>query len=72
MKVVTGASWEEQLGLQKRRPPEFFRSLEEIEDHAPALQAHAMSRAWTELGLSGILCLDRQPIVYLKGNWSGR
>jgi N-6 DNA Methylase len=66
MTVVAGASWEEQLGLQQRKPPEFFRTLQEIEDHAPALQAHAMSRAWIELGLSGILCLDRQPTVYLK------
>ena len=33
---------------------------------APALQAHALLRAWTSLGLSGVLFVGGQPTVYFK------
>ncbi|HEY0323072.1 MAG TPA: N-6 DNA methylase [Pyrinomonadaceae bacterium] len=59
--------WEEQLNLKGRRPPEFFRSLEEIESAVPTPpQAHAMRRAWVDMSLSGIFCIDNVPVAYIK------
>jgi type I restriction-modification system DNA methylase subunit len=59
--------WVELLDLSDRRPHEFFRSLDEINSAEPIpLHAHTMRRAWVEMGLNGILCIDRVPVVYFK------
>ncbi|MCF2150406.1 SAM-dependent methyltransferase [Desmonostoc muscorum LEGE 12446] len=59
--------WREQLGLSERRPPEFFDSLEEINaGHQSPPQAHAMRRAWKDLELDGILCINNAPYIYFK------
>ena len=59
--------WREQLGLNGRRPSEFFGSYAEIDrDDDPPPQAHAMRRAWADMGLDGILCLDGIPVIYFK------
>ncbi|HYJ87389.1 MAG TPA: N-6 DNA methylase [Pyrinomonadaceae bacterium] len=55
------------LDLSDRRPHEFFRSLEQINSADPIpLHAHAMRRAWKEMELDGILCIERIPVVYFK------
>ncbi|QYX32447.1 HsdM family class I SAM-dependent methyltransferase [Sphaerospermopsis torques-reginae] len=59
--------WREQLGLSERRPPEFFHSLEAINTGNKSLpQAHAMRRAWKDLELDGILCVNNAPYIYFK------
>ncbi|WP_414551094.1 HsdM family class I SAM-dependent methyltransferase [Anabaena sp. CCY 0017] len=59
--------WREQLGLSGRKPPEFFDSLEQINagNQSPP-QAHAMRRAWKDLELNGILCVNNAPYIYFK------
>ncbi|MEO8498881.1 MAG: hypothetical protein ABI614_27785, partial [Planctomycetota bacterium] len=44
----------------------FLASLDELEDH-PALlpYAHYVTQAWEELSLSGVLCVDGRPTIYL-------
>ncbi|HEY9710106.1 MAG TPA: hypothetical protein V6D48_18005, partial [Oculatellaceae cyanobacterium] len=67
MATTLRPDWIEQLGLSGRRPPEFFRSLEQINSgEQPLPQAHAMRRAWEDLELDGILCLEKVPYVYFK------
>ncbi|MBD2503350.1 HsdM family class I SAM-dependent methyltransferase [Anabaena azotica] len=59
--------WREQLGLSDRRPPNFFCSLEEIyAGDQPPSQTHAMRRAWKDLELDGILCINNAPYIYFK------
>lgn len=61
------SDWREQLGLSERRPPEFFHSLEAINTGNKSLpQAHAMRRAWKDLELDGILCVNNAPYIYFK------
>jgi hypothetical protein len=60
-------SWVRQLNLSNRHPSEFFLKLEDI-DAAESIppQAHAMRRAWQDMKLDGILCLDNAPLIYFK------
>jgi len=61
------ADWVELLDLSNRGPHEFFRSLDEINSADPIpLHVHAMRRAWREMELDGILCVQRVPVVYFK------
>jgi hypothetical protein len=67
MATPHGASWVTELGLDRRRPPVFFRrasELDELSQTAP--QAHAMRRAFAELELDGIVCFANAPAVYFK------
>lgn len=44
----------------------FLASLDELEDHPILLPyAHYVTQAWDELGLSGVLCVDGRPTIYL-------
>ncbi|BAZ27920.1 hypothetical protein NIES4074_03480 [Cylindrospermum sp. NIES-4074] len=67
--MITSSSldWREQLELSGRRSPEFFHTLEEINtgDQSPP-QAHIMRRAWKDLDLNGILCVNNAPYIYFK------
>src|SRR5258705_12350371 len=50
-------------------PGSWFLSKEsEIEDHQALLPySHYLRHAWNELNLSGLLCVDERPCVYLCG-----
>jgi N-6 DNA Methylase len=48
----------------------FLSGIQEIEEHRELLPyAHYLRQAWSEIGLSGVLCVDGRPTVYLcEGN----
>lgn len=55
------------FGLDKREPPELYRSLNDLGRANPLVtQMHAMRNAWRDLGLSAILCVNYKPTVYFK------
>ena len=67
MTTAPGTDWREEMGLEERRPPQFFANREEIDaagDRVP--QAHALRRAFDGLDLNGILCLRNTPFLYFK------
>ncbi|MFP4412005.1 HsdM family class I SAM-dependent methyltransferase [Coleofasciculus sp.] len=67
METKLNPDWIEQLGLSERQPPEFFRSIEQINSgDQPLPQAHAMRRAWQDLELNGILYINKAPYIYFK------
>src|SRR5882724_1982802 len=67
MAATNNPNWVELLDLGDRRSHEFFRSLEQINSADPIpLHAHSMRRAWKEMELDGILCIERIPVVYFK------
>ena len=44
----------------------FLASLDELQDHPILLPyAHYVTQAWDELSLSGVLCIDGRPTIYL-------
>lgn len=67
MAATDNPNWVELLDLRNRRPHEFFRNLEQINSADPIpFHIHAMRRAWKEMELDGILCIERIPVVYFK------
>lgn len=62
----SGASWKAEMGLQGRKPPRFFESPEDIDAAGIVPQAHALRRAFDDLDLDGISCLDNTPLIYFK------
>ncbi len=65
--TATSAEWYEELGVSTWSPPKFFRSVEEIdaEIRAPS-QAHALRRAFQQMKLNGIVCLQNSPAIYFR------
>jgi len=56
-----------QLNLTHRKPPDFLRSVADLDSAPrPLPHAHAVRRAWSTLRLCGVVCIDRTPAVYLK------
>lgn len=57
--------WKKEFGLEGRKPPNFFSSVEQLGDAAGrAPQPHALRRAFEQLGVEGILCQERSPVIY--------
>ncbi len=55
------------FGLGDLVPHEFYSSKSDLERRGnPLTYAHLMRRAWEEMGLNGILCVDQKPAVYFK------
>lgn len=60
-------SWIRDFGLDIRHPPEYFRSEAELDTARVSVpQAHAIRRAFSELQLDGILCVENTPAAYFK------
>jgi len=67
MASMENPDWVNLLDLSDRRSHEFFRTLEQINSAYPIpIHAHLMRRAWKEMELDGILCIERIPVVYFK------
>ncbi len=62
----SGTDWKAEMGLQGRKPPRFFASPNDINAGGGVPQAHALRRAFDDLGLDGIFCLDNTPLLYFK------
>jgi len=67
MTTESGTDWRTEMGLDERRPPYFFASRADINAAGGSVpQAHALHRAFDGLGLNGILCLRKTPLLYFK------
>ncbi len=70
--TTTKKDWKKDFGLDGRKPPHFFSSVDQLEYAAGKVpQLHALRRAFEQLGINGVLCQDRagpdgglQPIIY--------
>jgi len=55
------------FGLESAIPPDFYSSHTQLTDAGGGIPyAHQMRKAWEELGLDGIYCVQRVPTVYFK------
>lgn len=64
MSTAPERDWLEDFGIQRRKPPNFFASKDEL--NASTKQAHLLRRAFDVLGVDGILCSDHSPLAYFK------
>ncbi|GAB5441355.1 MAG: N-6 DNA methylase [Fuerstiella sp.] len=64
MSRAPSTTWQEQFGLDRRRPPEFFSGGEGLPADAP--QAHLVQRGFDDLSLDGVLCTTNTPLVYFR------
>jgi hypothetical protein len=59
--------WKKDFGLDGRKPPYFFSNVKEIEEAAGrAPSPHALRRAFEQLGVEGVLCQERSPVIYFR------
>lgn len=58
------ADWRKDFGVDDRHPPYFFASKDQLTRSSP--QAYAIRRAFDLLGLDGVLCTEKVPLVYFK------
>jgi hypothetical protein len=67
MSSPASTDWRRQFGIDARKPPTFFTSLEEIDACRPAApQSHVLRRAFKDLSLDGVLCQDQAPVIYFR------
>ena len=67
MPTIPASDWHKEFGIQGRKPPAFFSDLQEIDEAGSAAPLpHTLRRAFEELQLDGILCLEKTPIIYFR------
>jgi hypothetical protein len=69
MSTAAQQDWQKDFGLDNRKPPDFFSSVDELDKAAgkgKAPQPHALRRAFEQLGIDGVLCQERSPVVYFR------
>ncbi len=74
MTATAKKDWKKDFGLDGRKPPHFFSSVDQLENaRGKVPQLHALRRAFEQLGIDGVLCQDRagpdgghQPIIYFR------
>src|SRR2546425_12772675 len=67
MPSATATDWRKEFGIEGKEPPAFFSGLEDIDKAGSAAPLpHALRRAFAELKLDGVLCLEKMPIIYFR------
>jgi len=59
--------WKKEFGLDARKPPHFFSSVDQLDDAAGQVPApHALRRAFEQLGIEGVICQEHSPVIYFR------
>ena len=67
MLPAPATDWRKEFGIEGREPPTFFSGPQEIDEAGSAVPLpHALRRAFKELALDGVLCLEKMPIIYFR------
>src|SRR5262249_56012481 len=67
MSATAQQNWKKDFGLEDRKPPHFFSSVDQLDDATGKVpQAHALRRAFEQLGIDGVFCQERSPAVYFR------
>jgi len=67
MIAIAEKDWKKDFGLDGRKPPHFFSSVDQLDDAAGKVpQPHALRRAFEQLGIEGVLCQERSPVIYFR------
>jgi hypothetical protein len=67
MPTLPATDWRKEFGIEGRKPPAFFSDLQKVDEAGSAAPLpHTLRRAFEELQLDGILCLEKTPIIYFR------
>ena len=67
MPTTPPTDWRKEFGIEGREPPALFSSPREIDEAGSvAPLPHVLRRAFEELQLDGVLCLEKTPIIYFR------
>lgn len=66
MTIAKDKGWKYELGISELEPPNLFTNPSQFLGPSTVAQAHAMRRAFEEMKLSGILCVQKLPVVYFR------
>lgn len=67
MTTAAQKDWMKDFGLDGRKPPHFFSSVEQLDDSPGAVsQRHTLRRAFMQIGIEGVLCQERSPVIYFR------
>jgi N-6 DNA Methylase len=67
MPSAPATNWRKEFGLEERKSPAFFSGPQEIDEAGSAAPLpHALRRAFEELQLDGVLCLEKTPVIYFR------
>lgn len=67
MSTAASSPWAKEFGIQERKPPHFYSSVAEIDAAGvEAVQPLAVRRAFEQLSVDGVLCLDKNPVIYFR------
>ncbi|HCA80969.1 MAG TPA: type I restriction endonuclease subunit M [Bacteroidetes bacterium] len=59
--------WKKDFGLDGRKPPYFFSSVDQLDGAAGKVpHAHILRRAFEQLGIEGVLCQEHSPVIYFR------
>lgn len=59
--------WKKDFGLDGQKPPHFFSSVDQLDDAVGKVpHPHALRRAFEQLGIEGVLCQERSPVIYFR------
>lgn len=67
MTTTTHKDWKKEFGLDSQTTPRFFTSVEELDEESTKVShSQALRRAFKELHIDGVLCLERNPVIYFR------
>lgn len=67
MTISAQKDWKKDFGLDDLKPPHFFSSVEQLDGAAGKVpHAHILRRAFEQLGIQGVLCQKRNPVIYFR------
>jgi hypothetical protein len=59
--------WKKDFGLDGRKPPHFFSSVDQLDDAAGKVPyPHSLRRAFEQLCIEGVLCQEHSPVIYFR------
>ena len=67
MIVGDQTDWKKDFGLEDRKPPYFFSSVDQLDNATVKMpHPHIIRRAFKQLGMEGVLCQELSPVIYFR------
>jgi len=67
MTIITQKDWKKDFGLDDRKPPHFLSSVDQLDGVAGKVaHANTLRRAFEQLDIHGVLCQERNPVIYFR------
>lgn len=67
MSIPGSRQWIRDFGLDDHQPPRFFSSVDQLDDATGKVpQPQSLRRAFETLGIEGVLCQERNPVIYFR------